>query len=142
MVHYIVVEGSLIRPFVAPLLRCLDFPESDYCILKVHEGIYKIHASIEVLAYKILSQGYYWPTIRHDCLKYVKTFMKCQKFTSVHRLSLVLPVSVLLPISFNTYGMDIMGLFPPAKGNVRYLLVDVDHMTKWIEFKTTAHMLA
>nr|KYP39792.1 hypothetical protein KK1_038884 [Cajanus cajan] len=29
--------------------------------------------------------------------------------------------------------MDILGPFPPGKGQVKFLVVAVDHFTKWIE---------
>lgn len=33
-----------------------------------------------------------------------------------------------------------MGPFPPAKGAVRFLIVAVDYMTKWVEAKAVAHI--
>lgn len=38
--------------------------------------------------------------------------------------------------------MDIMGPFPPAKRAVRFLIVAVDYMTKWVEAKAVAHITA
>nr|KYP52492.1 Transposon Ty3-I Gag-Pol polyprotein [Cajanus cajan] len=34
--------------------------------------------------------------------------------------------------------MDILGPFPPAKGQVKFLIVVVDHFTKWIEAEAVA----
>nr|KYP58122.1 Transposon Ty3-I Gag-Pol polyprotein [Cajanus cajan] len=34
--------------------------------------------------------------------------------------------------------MDILGPFPPAKGQVKFLIVAVDHFTKWIEAEAVA----
>ncbi|GKC76862.1 reverse transcriptase domain-containing protein [Tanacetum coccineum] len=36
---------------------------------------------------------------------------------------------------FDVWGIDFMGLFPSSRGN-RYILVDVDYMSKWVEAKT------
>nr|KYP39541.1 hypothetical protein KK1_039143 [Cajanus cajan] len=38
--------------------------------------------------------------------------------------------------------MDILGPFPPAKGQVKFLLVAIDHFTKWIEAKAVATIMA
>nr|KYP31367.1 hypothetical protein KK1_048369 [Cajanus cajan] len=38
--------------------------------------------------------------------------------------------------------MDILGPFPPAKGQVKFLIVAVDHFTKWIEAETVATISA
>lgn len=46
-----------------------------------------------------------------------------------------LPSSVLSPIPFTVWGIDIIGLFPRAKGDQRYVLVAIDYMTKWAEAK-------
>lgn len=37
------------------------------------------------------------------------------------------------PWPFYEWGIDIVGPFPKAPGKVKYLIVAVDHFTKWIE---------
>ena len=91
--------------------------------------------SAKSLADKIIGQGYYWPTIHQDAMKFVKKFKNCQLFSNVHRVSPTLPSSVLSPIQFAVWGIDIMGPFSRAKGDLRYLLVSIDYMTKWVEAK-------
>ena len=36
--------------------------------------------------------------------------------------------------------MDIVGPFPQAAGNKRYLLVDTDYFTKWVEVEPLANI--
>ena len=36
--------------------------------------------------------------------------------------------------------MDIVGPFPKAAGNKRYLLVDIDYFTKWVEAEPLANI--
>lgn len=86
----------------------------------------------QALTHKILRQGYYWPTLHKDCLDYVKACAKCQLYGPVPRLPPAIVTAILSPIPFDTWGMDLMGAFPPAKGNVRFLVVAVDYMTKWV----------
>nr|KYP39629.1 hypothetical protein KK1_039060 [Cajanus cajan] len=38
--------------------------------------------------------------------------------------------------------MDILGPFPPAKGQVKFLIVAIDHFTKWIEAEAVATITA
>lgn len=84
--HYTLIEGNLYRKsFSAPLLKCVDIPESEYCMLEVQKGICGSHSSGKALAHKTLRQGFYWPTIRQDCLNYVKSCKKCQFFASVSK---------------------------------------------------------
>ncbi|XP_074347019.1 uncharacterized protein LOC141685838 [Apium graveolens] len=64
--------------------------------------------SAKALAHKIIRQGYYWPTIHQDAIEFVKKCKKCQLFSNVTRMSPVLPSSVLSPIPFAIWGIDIM----------------------------------
>ena len=91
--------------------------------------------SAKALAHKIIKQGYYWLTIHQAAVSFVKKCKNCQLFSNVSRMRQVLPSSVLTPISFTVWGIDIMGPFPRTKGNLKYLLVSIDYMTKWIEAK-------
>ncbi|XP_074328071.1 uncharacterized protein LOC141665984 [Apium graveolens] len=123
------------RTFSAPTLKCVDPDEADYCLREVHEGIYGDHLAAKALAYRVTRQGYYWPTIHTDSVSYVKKCSKCQKFSNVPKQGSSLPGSVLSPIPFAVWGIDIMGPFPRAKGDLRYVLVVIDYMTKWAEAK-------
>lgn len=38
-------------------------------------------------------------------------------------------------------GMDILGLFFLALGQWKYILIDIDYFTKWIEAESLAHIL-
>jgi len=41
-------------------------------------------------------------------------------------------------LAFQSLGVDILGPFPLAKGQVKFLIVAVDYFTKWIEAKPIA----
>lgn len=38
------------------------------------------------------------------------------------------------------WGLDIMGPFPPGRGNLKFLLVAVDYMTKWVKAKAVSRI--
>lgn len=129
--HYTLVDQVLYRrSFISPLLKCLERSEADYSMLEIHEGICGSHSARTILAHKTLRHRYYWPTLRHDCLDYVKRRVKCQLFVTVPRVPSVYPTSILSPIPFDMWGLDIMRIFPPGRGNLKFLLVAVDYMTK------------
>ena len=44
------------------------------------------------------------------------------------------------PWPFAQWGLNIIGLFPKAAGNKRYLLVDTDYFTKWVEAEPLANI--
>ena len=44
------------------------------------------------------------------------------------------------PWSFTQWALDIVGPFPKAVGNKRYLLVGIDYFTKWVEAEPLANI--
>ena len=47
---------------------------------EMHEGIYGNCARSRALVAKILRVGYFWPTMKQDCLRFVRKCDKCQRF--------------------------------------------------------------
>ena len=65
--------------------------------------------------------------------EYVKKCDQCQRFAlNIHQ-----PRGFLNPLfgpwPFAQWGLDIVGPFPKAAGNKRYLMVSTDYFTKWVE---------
>nr|KYP63718.1 Pro-Pol polyprotein [Cajanus cajan] len=104
-----------------PLLKCLTAPQAAYVIEEIHRGICVMHAGARSMAARVLRAGYYWPTLKSDCQDYVQ---RCPPET-LHQMMSSWP--------FSRWGMDILGPFPPAKGQLKFLLVAIDYFTKWIE---------
>ena len=87
--RYILVEKKLYkRSHSFPLLTCLPSFEVDYALRKVHEKIYGNHLEGRALSYKILWQGYYWPTMQEEVIQYTKRCDSYQHHASVqHQLA-------------------------------------------------------
>nr|KYP72882.1 Gypsy retrotransposon integrase-like protein 1 [Cajanus cajan] len=132
--RYSVVARELYRRgFSTPLLKCIDQQQAEYVIREVHDGICGSHSGGRTLATKILRAGYYWPTLKTDCADYVKKCIQCQKHVNLIHASATELHSISSPWSFALWGVDILGLFPLAKGQCKFLIVAVDYFTKWIE---------
>ena len=78
--------------------------------------------------------------MQKEALEYVRKCDQCQRFSpSIHQPGGVLnPLSSLWP--FAQWGLDIVGPFPKAVGNKRYLLVGTDYFTKWVEAEPLANI--
>jgi len=68
----------------------------------------------------------------------VRTCDKCQRFAAIQRVPSTTMTPIVSPFPFATWGMDILGPFPKATGQRRYLFVAVDYFTKWIEAEAIA----
>ncbi|XP_020236657.1 uncharacterized protein LOC109816175 [Cajanus cajan] len=137
--RYVVIAGLLYRRgFSTPLLKCLDPTKANYVIREVHEGICGMHSGARTTVSKLLRVRYYWPTMNTDCETFVKKCQPCQKHGNLihqpaEQLHCIPPAWL-----FATWGADILGPFPVAKGQCKFLIVAVDLFTKWIEAEPLA----
>ena len=71
--------------------------------------------------------------MQKEALEYVKKCNQCQRFApNIHQPGGVLNLLSSL-WSFAQWSLDIVGPFPKTAGNKRYLLVNTDYFTKWVE---------
>ncbi|KAI9128684.1 hypothetical protein K1719_000167 [Acacia pycnantha] len=136
---YTMVDDQLYRRGLhTPMLRCLGTSEIRYVLGEIHEGINGQHMGAKALARKALRAGYYWPTMEADAKEFVRTCDSCQK----HAKIIWSPPSdmeyISAPWPFYKWGMDLLGPFKPAPGQLRWLIVAVDYFTKWIKAEPLA----
>ncbi|KAK3000909.1 hypothetical protein RJ639_021378 [Escallonia herrerae] len=137
--RYALVEGTLYKKsFSLPYLRCLRPSKSLYALQGVHEGTCGQHLGGRTLAHKILRQGYYWPTMQRDAVEFTRRCDKCQKFAPISHTPVVPLTSIISPIPFAVWGMDLLGPFPMASGQRRFVIVAIDYFTKWTEAESLA----
>ena len=126
------------RSFFRPYLLCVHPEISESLLEELHEGICGSHTGGRSLSHRAITQGYWWPDIQKESQEYVRKCDQCQRFAlNIHQ-----PGGVLNPISspwpFAQCGLHIVGHFPKALGNKKYLLVDTDYFTKWVEVEPLA----
>ncbi|XP_057432026.1 uncharacterized protein LOC130724759 [Lotus japonicus] len=136
---YTIVNGDLFkRGFSTPLLKCLSKERAEYVLAEIHEGSCGHHPGGRSLARKVLRAGYYWPTLEKDAADHVKHCDPCQKHAD-HRLAPPEQLSNMVsPWPFHQWGMDLLGPFETAPGQLKHLVVVVDYFTKWIEAEPLA----
>ena len=128
------------RSFSGPYLLCIHPEEVELLLEELHEGIYGSYIEGRSLSYKAFTQGYWWPNMQREVQEHVKKCDQCQRFAPNNHQ----PGGVLNPLSspwpFAQWGLDIVGPFPKATGNKRYLLVGTDYFTKWVEAEPLANI--
>lgn len=78
------------------------------------------------------SEVYYWPNMKKDIIEFVKTCKTCQK-RSLRKGEAPLEPIKKFAHPFHQVGIDIMGPLPMTLTRKRYVVVAIDHFTKWIE---------
>ena len=96
---------------------------------EVHEGICGNHSGARSLVHKLIRAGYYWPTMLKDTQAYVKTYDKCQRFSNLIRQPLEDLTPMTAPWQFAQWGLNIMGPFPTAVRQLKFLVVGIDYFT-------------
>ncbi|XP_061344003.1 uncharacterized protein LOC133289978 [Gastrolobium bilobum] len=131
---FTIIEGQLYKKgFYTPMLKCLGRSEVEYVLAEIHEGINGHHIGGKALARKALRAGYYWPTMEADAKEHVKKCEQCQKHALILRAPPEELQSITAPWPFFKWGMDLLGPFTAAEGQLKWLIVAVDYFTKWIE---------
>ncbi|KAL0445551.1 UNVERIFIED_CONTAM: hypothetical protein Slati_1683000 [Sesamum latifolium] len=134
------IQGEILykKTYTHPLLRCVSQPEGIHLLKEIHNGCCGSHAGTWMLANKALRAGYFWPTMKQDVKQLVSKCEKCQKHSSLIRQPAEPLTTMLSPCPFAQWGIDIVGPFPLAPGQRKFLLVAIDYFTKWVEAEPLA----
>ncbi|XP_055961040.1 uncharacterized protein LOC126672772 [Mercurialis annua] len=137
--YYAFLDGILYRKsFTHPWSRCLTAEEGEYVLREIHEGICGAHIAPRMLAKKAVLQGYYWPLMVRQAEEIVKKCENCQRHQNIRHAPTTEQCPITSPWPFATWGIDILGPFTPTTGQKKFLIVAVDHFTKWIEVEAVS----
>ena len=82
--RFILYDNKLYRRgYSMPLLECIPPIEAENIMREIHDGICGNHAGGQSLVFKTLRQGYYWPTMKADCMEFAWKCDICQRFSHV-----------------------------------------------------------
>ncbi|XP_068498259.1 uncharacterized protein [Phaseolus vulgaris] len=77
---YTLIDGELYRHgFTHPILVCVSGDQCTRIMAELHEGICGSHVGGRSLASKVVRAGYYWLTMREDCIKHTQRCKQCQQ---------------------------------------------------------------
>ena len=133
--QYILCGGQLYRRSYDGIhLRCLKKEEAERVMEEVHQGICGPHINGRMLAKKILSIGYYWNTMKTDCVDFIRSCHDCQTHLNLNHVPPSELYNMTSPWPFSVWGIDVIGrITPKALNGHEYILVAIDYFTKWVE---------
>jgi len=76
-----------------------------------------------------------------DVKDYVNLCDKCQRHGDMHLTPPAELTSLVSAWPFAWWGIDLLGPFPKAAGQLKYLVVAIDYSTKWIEAEPLAKII-
>jgi hypothetical protein len=86
--------------------------------------------------------GFYWPNLHDDAARHVRTCDKCQRYSNLHHAPGEPLKSVLPPWPFYMWGVDILGPFPISSAQAKWIIVEVDYFTNWVEVEPVSGISA
>jgi hypothetical protein len=136
---YVIIEGELYKHGVcSPLIKCLSRTEGIELMKEIHAGLCGSHIRSRPLLGKLFRQGFYWPKAASDATDLVQKCKNYQKCARDHKQPSSLTQLIQPTWPLQRWGLDLLGPLPPAKGNLRYVVVAIEYFSKWIEAKPLA----
>ncbi|XP_011102168.1 uncharacterized protein LOC105180203 [Sesamum indicum] len=126
------------RTLDGSLLKCLDEERALYVMREIHEGSCGNHSGARSLAQEIIRQGYFWPTLVKDSKELVKKCESCQKYASLIQQPTTSMEPIKIACPFDQWVIDIVGPFPPAQAQKKFIIVAVEYFSKWVQAEAVA----
>jgi len=139
--RYALVDEKMFRHgYIHLVLTCVSGDQCTHIMTELHEGICGSHVGGRTLSLKVVRAGYYWPTMREDCMRYAQRCGQCQKHVNWHHTPPEELRSIHSPWPFHTWGINILGPFHLAICQMKYLVVAIEYFNKWIEVEPVAQI--
>ncbi|XP_058215842.1 uncharacterized protein LOC131326938 [Rhododendron vialii] len=134
-INYVIMGNDLFRKSSDEvLLLCIDKSQTMTVMGEVHEGTCGSHQFGEKMKWLLKRYGYYWPTIRKDCISYAKGCQKCQQCGPIQRVPAFPLQLIVKPWPFRGWAIDMIGeIIPHSSQQHEYVMVATDYFTKWTE---------
>ena len=115
-------------------LHALQKEQTYYDALKCigHGGMHK--------TIKELQNQYYWESMSFDVHKTISACVTCQKEKSFHKQ--VTYRCINLSFAWHTVLVDVVGPFETSSSRNKYIIVAIDHLTKWMECRAIKDITA
>ncbi|KAI5324836.1 hypothetical protein L3X38_033909 [Prunus dulcis] len=81
--YYMQGDKLIRRSYSGPHLTCIKYPQTLEVLYKIHDSECGNHSGGRLLAQKALNLDYFWPTMHHDSIEYVKRCDCCQRYKPV-----------------------------------------------------------
>ncbi|GJS69350.1 reverse transcriptase domain-containing protein [Tanacetum coccineum] len=114
--------------------RCISGQEAVDILTACHNGPTEGHHGANYTAKKVFDAGFFWPTIYQDAHYLVTRCDACQRQGKISQHDEMPQNAIQVCKIFDVWGIDFMGMFPSSRGN-KYILVDVNYLSKWVEAK-------
>ncbi|XP_048491569.1 uncharacterized protein LOC125492872 [Beta vulgaris subsp. vulgaris] len=116
------------------VLKSVDAEEYLMLMAEIHQGLCGAHQNGLKMRWLLHEHGFYWHTMRNDCIDYAKSYKRCQKFVPISTVPASELKYILKPWSFGVWEVDVIGeINPESSKKHSYIVVVTNYFTKWVE---------
>eukprot|EP00253_Pinus_taeda_P029793 PITA_29793 len=130
------IGGNLSKLGPDQILRiCVREEEVFDILLTCHDGPCGGYFAAKGTAFKILQEGYYWPTLHQDVKRYTS---QCDRYQMMGKPTPKDEMPMQPQVNFEPFekwGMDFAGPINPPSKQRKYIIVCTDYLKKWAEKK-------
>ena len=119
--EFVDTDDHIIYQYIVP------FDQRDFILNQCHDSVLFGHLGFEKTRGRLVRK-FYWYNQLKDIEHYVRTCLVCQQ-----RYNNALMVPILPSCSGELLTTDLMGPSPRSEGGNLYILVIIDHFTKWVD---------
>ncbi|GJW36781.1 reverse transcriptase domain-containing protein [Tanacetum coccineum] len=131
--HYIRDDPYLFKSRPDGIIRrCVFGKELQEILEHSHTGPTGGHYGADITARKVFESGFYWSIIFRDAARYIRNCDACQSAGNISTRNQMPLTNILVSEVFDIWGIDFIGPFPSSRNN-KYILVDVDYVSKWVK---------
>ena len=124
--HIYRTKGLIINQLVIPKHMRREY------LVSIHDGLGSGgHLGLNKSYDKMLNR-YWWPGMYKEMEEWIKTCEYCQRRKG-RRQPAALQPNLITTRPWQCVGIDVLGPLPMTKNRYRYIIVFVDHFTKWVE---------
>lgn len=104
-----------------------DVPERRLVLMREH---IKGHFGSDAIYQSLRRQGIYWKNLKNEAIEFVKTCPKCQQHNVIQKGYNPLK-SIVSPLPCDSWGIDLAGPFTLSTRGNTFLLIMIDHASKF-----------
>ena len=133
---------ALVVVCACEVLKCLNTAEANAVLAEAHSGVCGTHQGAKTLSRRLVRAGLFWSNMHDDATNLVRKCESCQKASNLSNIPAYERINIASAWPFDLWGIDILGLFPQASRQRKFIIVAVEYFTRWVEAESLAKIKA
>ncbi|GJW16998.1 reverse transcriptase domain-containing protein [Tanacetum coccineum] len=100
-------------------------PQTDDIVKEIRAGSCGFNAEPRSMVFRIIKQGYYWPSMHKDAAKVIQDCEKCKEQSAIRKAAKNGAITTGNGWPFSHWGVNILGPLPTTLGGLKFLAIAI-----------------